>query len=94
VNVLGIIIRPLVALALFFAAALIGRAILRRIPEGRVKQFLSWRLTVVPELGRYWNFWPAFWLFFASAPIFGWCHFLAPEVFLMGHPAAAATGGL
>lgn len=69
---LSILIRPLVAFALFFIAAVIGRWILRQLPEGRMKRVLGRRFAVYPqnEAERR-DWWPVFWCFFASALIFG-----------------------
>ena len=69
---MSILIRPLVAFALFFLAAVIGRWILRQLPEGRAKRFLSWRLPVFPqnEAERR-DWWPVVWLFVASTLLFG-----------------------
>lgn len=46
---LGVLIRPFTALILFGTAYFLGIAILKRIPEGRLKRVLSRRYEVVPE---------------------------------------------
>ena len=69
---MGILIRPLVAFALFFIAAVIGRWILRQIPEGRIKQMLGRRFAVYPqnEAERR-DWWPVVILFVVSAVLLG-----------------------
>lgn len=47
-TVISVIVRPLTALVIFGTAFFIGRAVLRAIPEGRVKRLLSRRYEVVP----------------------------------------------
>lgn len=42
--VLGAVIKPFVALALFLAAAIVARVITRLIPEGRLKRLLLRRV--------------------------------------------------
>jgi hypothetical protein len=41
---IAMLVKPLVLLALFVPAALLGRWVIRRIPEGRVKRLLSSRI--------------------------------------------------
>lgn len=60
---LAIAFRSLVAFALLFAAALIGRSILRRMPNGPAKRFLGQSWPVVPRtLAERKNWWPVFWI--------------------------------
>lgn len=47
---IGVLVRPLTALALFGLAFLVGKAVLRAIPEGRVKRLLMRRIEVVPDV--------------------------------------------
>lgn len=47
-TVISVIVRPLTALVIFGTAFSLGRAVLRAIPEGRVKRLLSRRYEVVP----------------------------------------------
>ena len=49
-TVISVLIRPLTALALFGAAFFVAAALLRAIPEGRVKGFLMRRVEVVPRV--------------------------------------------
>jgi hypothetical protein len=49
-TVIAVLLRPLTALVLFGLAVLIGTAILRTVPEGRLKRLLSRRYEVVPEV--------------------------------------------
>jgi RsiW-degrading membrane proteinase PrsW (M82 family) len=46
---LSILIRPLVVFVLFLVAAVIGRWVLRQIPEGRLKRVLIHRFPVIPQ---------------------------------------------
>ena len=46
---LAILVRPFIAFALFFVAAVIGRAILRRIPPGRLRTWLGRPMPVFPR---------------------------------------------
>ncbi len=75
---LGIALRPLVALALFLAAALLGRLVLRLIPAGRFKTYISKPMPVVPrtEAERK-NWMPVVWIWLAIALIFGWIALLS-----------------
>ena len=46
---LAILGRPLMAFALFLAAALLARVILRSLPAGPVRSFLAMRMHVIPQ---------------------------------------------
>lgn len=74
---MALLLRPLVAFALFLAAALLGRLILKWIPKGKLHDFLAWRLPVYPqnEAERR-DWWPVFFLFLASALLIGWMWWL------------------
>lgn len=70
---MDIILRPLIALALFLSAALIARFILRYVPEGRTKHLLSRRLPILPRNESERRDWKPFWLLLiASAAVFAW----------------------
>jgi hypothetical protein len=46
---LAVLLRPLTALLLFIAAALLGRQLLRHLPDGRIRRTLATRIEVVPD---------------------------------------------
>ncbi len=78
VTWLGILLRPLVALALFLAAALLARLVLRLIPAGRFKAYISKPMPVIPRTEAERKDWrPVLWIWGAIALIFGIVYLLS-----------------
>ena len=74
---LAILIQPLVGFGLFLCAALLGRFILSRIPEGRLKKILSKRYPIHAQTDAERRDWtPVFLLFGVSILLFSWVWWL------------------
>ena len=74
---LAILGRPFMAFALFLTAAILARLILRSIPAGPVRTFLSRRMHVIPQTETERRDWLPVWLLLGFAVVFFICIWFA-----------------